>query len=263
MELYLKNKKALVTGSSSGIGEGIAKCLAKEGAVVMVHGRKREELQRVVKDITSAGGEAHYVEGDLTNDADVRKIRDITLTTFNQLDILVNNAGIFPNEGWQSTPEQWLEIFDVNVISMVRMIQAFLPQMKELGWGRMIQIASVAGLSPSSRLPAYGASKAANINMTISLAKELVGTGITVNTVSPGPVASKGTKDLFMEMAMEKNWGTDWQTIEKKITQELLPNLAGRFGTIEEVGNLVTFLASPAADYITAANFRVDGGRLA
>lgn len=264
MELNLKDKIALVTGSNSGIGEGIAKCLALEGAVVIIHGRRKKELQRVVNDITNAGGEVHYVEGDLRNDADVKKIQDFILKTFTQLDILVNNAGIFPKNGWlQSSPEEWLDIFNVNVISMVRMIQAFLPQMKKLGWGRIIQISSVAGISPSPSLPAYGATKAANINITISLAKELAGSGITVNTVSPGPIATQGTEDLFMEVALEKKWGTDWKTIEKKITQEMLPNLAGRFGTIDEVGKLVTFLASPAADYITAANFRVDGGRLA
>lgn len=264
MELNLKGKTALITGGSSGIGEGIAKCLAREGVHVMVHGRKKQQLQRVVKEITTAGGTAHFVEGDLRSDEDVQKIRKKTLETFAQVHILVNNAGAFPKNGWlQSTPEEWLDLFNVNVISMVRIIHAFLPQMKTLGWGRIIQIASVAGISPSPSLPAYGATKAANINMTISLAKDLAGTGITVNTVSPGPIATEGTQDLFKEIALEKNWGADWKIIEKRITQEMLPNLAGRFGTIEEVGKLVAFLASPAADYITAANFRVDGGRLA
>src|ERR1700744_2185695 len=98
-------------------------------------------------------------------------------------------------------------------------------------------------------LPEYGATKAANINMTISLAKDLAGTGITINTVSPGPIETTGTKKLFQEMANDKNWGTNWKEIEKKVTQEALPNIVGRFGTPEEVGNLVAFLASPLADF--------------
>ena len=262
MELNLKGKKALITGSSSGIGEGIAKCLAREGAHVMVQGRKKHELERVVQEITAKGGIAHYVEGDLTVDDDAEHIVAKTMQTFKQLDILVNNAGAFPKRGWlQGSPQDWLDLFNVNVVAMVRMIQAFLPQMKILGWGRIIQIASVAGVSPSPTLPEYGVTKAANINMTISLAKDLAGTGITVNTVSPGPIATAGTRELFQQIALEKNWGTDWNEIEKKVTQEMLPNLVGRFGTPEEVGNLVTFLSSPAADFITGANYRIDGGR--
>lgn len=265
MELDLKGKKALVTGSSSGIGEGIAKCLAKEGAHVMVHGRKKQELERVVREITSNGGVAHFVEGDLANDDEASHVAKKTLATFQQLDILINNAGAFPKQRWlESTPQNWADLFNVNVVAMVRMIDAFLPQMKKLGWGRIIQIASVAGIAPSAELPCYGVTKAANINMTISLAKELAGSGITVNTVSPGPIATPGVQQLFVhQFAKERNWGTDWREIEKKATQEVLPNLIGRFGTPEEVGKLVTFLASPAADFITAANFRIDGGRLA
>jgi 3-oxoacyl-[acyl-carrier protein] reductase len=262
MDLNLQNKKALVTGSSSGIGEGIAKCLALEGVQVMIHGRKKQELQRVVQEIKDKKGIAHYVEGDLTNEKDVKRIVEATLQTYQQIDILVNNAGAFPEREWlASTPQDWLDLFNINVVSMVRMIQAFLPQMKTLGWGRIIQIASVAGISPSSRLPEYGATKSAAINMSISLAKDLAGSGITVNTVSPGPIATTGTKELFLKIALENNWGTNWKEIEKKITEEILPNLAKRFGTPEEVGSLVAFLASPLADFITGANYRIDGGR--
>lgn len=224
MELNLKGKKAIVTGSSSGIGEGIAKCLAREGVHVMIQGRKKQELQRVVQEITAKGGKADYVEGDLAKDEDAKHVAEKTLKTFSQVDILVNNAGIFPQRGWlESTPEDWLDLFNINVTAMVRMIQAFLPQMKTLGWGRIIQIASVAGTSPSPSMPDYGVSKAANINMTISLAKDLAGTGITVNTVSPGPIATTGTKKLFQEIALEKNWGTDWKEIEKKLSKRCFP----------------------------------------
>lgn len=263
MELNLKGKKALITGSSSGIGEGIAKCLAREGVHVMIQGRKKQELQRVVQEMTAKGGVAQYVEGDLTSNDDTKHIVETTLRAFQQLDILVNNAGAFLQRGWlQGQPQDWLDLFNVNVVAMVRMIQAFLPQMKILGWGRIIQIASVAGISPSPRMPEYGVTKAANINMTISLAKDLAGTGITVNTVSPGPITTAGTRELFQKMALEKGWGINWKEIEKKVTQEVFPNLVGRFGTPEEVGNLVTFLASPIADFITGVNYRVDGGRL-
>lgn len=264
MELNLKGKKALVTGSSSGIGEAIAKCLAKEGVVVMVQGRNTNELQRVVNEIKAKGGAAHYVEGDLSEENDAQNIVSGTLNTFKQLDILINNAGAFPQSSWlQSSPQDWLDLFNQNVVSMVRMIQAFLPQMKNLGWGRIVQIASIAGINPSADLPEYGVTKAANINMTISLAKELAGSGITVNTVSPGPIATKGTKELFENMAKEKNWGTNWDEIQKNVIKNMLPNIAGRFGTPEEVGNLVTFLVSPLADYISGVNYRIDGGRSA
>lgn len=263
MELKLKGKTALITGSSSGIGEGIAKCLAREGVQVMVQGRKKQELQRVVQEITADGGIAYYLEGDLAHDDEANRIATKTLDTFKQLDILVNNAGAFPKRGWlQGSPQDWLDLFNVNVVAMVRMIQAFLPQMKTLGWGRIIQIASVAGVTPSPELPEYGVTKASNINMTISLAKDLAGTGITVNTISPGPIATNGTKALFQQIATEKKWGSSWKEIEKKVTQEMLPNLVGRFGTPEEVGHLAAFLASPLADFITGANYRVDGGRL-
>ncbi len=262
MELHLTGKKALVTGSSGGIGEAIAKCLAKEGAHVMVQGRKKAELERVVREITAAGGVAHYVTGDLSQDEDAGRVAEETLAAFGRLDILVNNAGAFPKETWQSPAQNWLDLLNVNVVGMVRMIRAFLPQMKALGWGRMIQIASAAAISPSPGQPAYGASKAAVMNMSLSLAKELSGTGITSNTVSPGPVVTPGVRVLFEGIAKEKNWGSDWKEIEKRSTAEVLPNLARRFGTPEEVGSLVAFLASPLADYITGANYRIDGGRI-
>lgn len=262
MELKLQGKRALVTGSSSGIGEGIAKCLAKEGVHVMVHGRKEDELQRVVEEIKKAGGQARYVKGDLADDNEAKSVADKTLEAFQGLDILVNNAGAFPKRGWtEGKPKEWLELFNINVVSMVRMIQFFIPKMKAQKWGRILQIASVGGIMPSPSLPDYGVTKAANINMTISLAKELGGTGITVNSISPGPILTSGFRDLLKQVASERGWKGDFEEIEKIAAKEFLPTFLGRFGRPEDIGNLAAYLSSPLADFITGANYRVDGGR--
>lgn len=262
MELHLQGKRALVTGSSSGIGEAIAKELAKEGVQVVVHGRNVQEIDRVVKEITSTGAKAVGVRGDLSLDEQSERVAQDAVAAFNGIDILVNNAGEFPVRDWGNTrPADWLSLYNTNVVSMVRMIQWIMPQMIKSGWGRIIQIGSVAGISPSPSNPDYAASKAANISMSVSLAKELSGTGITVNTVSPGPIVTPGVKETFIKIAAERKWNQEWKEVERRAAKELLPTLVGRFGKPEEVAALVTFLASPRADYITGSNMRVDGGR--
>jgi 3-oxoacyl-[acyl-carrier protein] reductase len=143
---------------------------------------------------------------------------------------------------------------------MVRMIRLLVPQMRQLGWGRIIQLSSVAGVQPLAALPDYNATKAAVINMTVSLAKELANTGVTVNTVTPGPIMTSGWIEWVRGIAKARGWGEDMAQIERRIVQEVLPNSVGRVGRVEDIANAVAFLASPLAGFINGANLRVDGG---
>lgn len=260
MKLHLEGKKALVTGSSTGIGEGIAKALAEEGVHVIIHGRNEKELDRVAKEIEKSGGKVGITKGDLSSDEDAKNVADQALKQLERIDILVNNAGAYPQRDWNNaTPKDWLELYNQNVVSMVRLINFILPQMKKNKWGRFIQIASAVGTFPLARMPDYCATKSANINLTVSLAKELAGTGITSNVVSPGPILTSGVETFFRGIAKDKGWSQEWEEIEKHAVKEFV-TLIPRMGRTHEVGALVTFLASPLADYITGSDFRIDGG---
>lgn len=261
MDLRLTGKRALVTGSSAGIGESIAKTLAQEGMVVVIQGRNEKEAQRVAAKIERAGGKAIIAIGDLSTDDGAQRIAEKGLTELGAVDVLVNNAGAYPVLGWmETTPDQWMQLFNQNVVSMVRMIRLLVPQMKKLGWGRIIQIASAVGVQPLAAQPSYNVTKAASINMTVSLAKELANTGIAVNTVTPGPIMTDAWKEWARGFGKTRGWGDDMAEIERRAVQELLPNSVGRVGRVNEVGDLVAFVASPLAGYINGANLRIDGG---
>jgi len=140
------------------------------------------------------------------------------------------------------------------------MIRLLVPQMRQLGWGRIVQISSVVGVQPLAVLPDYNVTKAAAINMTVSLSKELANTGITVNTVTPGPIMTTGWIEWARGVAKAQNWGDDMAEIEARIVKEILPNSVGRVGRIDDIATLVAFVASPLAGFINGANLRVDGG---
>lgn len=261
MDLQLNGKRALVTGSSSGIGEGIAKALACEGATVIVHGRREAEANRIAEEIRSAGGKAVVALGDLTDNEAAQAVVDTAVSLLGGVDILVNNAGMFLGHSWEeATPQEWLQVYNANVVSMVRLIRLLIPQMKERGWGRFIQIASANSSNPGTFMPDYSATKSANVNMSVSLSRELSGTGITVNAVSPGPIVTEGWTELILKIAYANGWDTSNMDEVKERLLKMWNLSTGRLGTPEDVGNLVAFVASPLADYINGANLRVDGG---
>ena len=262
MNLQLSGKCALVTGSTSGIGEEIAKTLALENVRVVVHGRRKVEADRVVQEITAAGGTAVAALGDLGNDEDAAGVVRAALAAYGTIDILINNAGAFPMKPWLlSTAEEWLELYNANVGSVVRMVTQLVPSMVERKWGRVIMLGSFLGPMPGPPVANYGTTKAANIAQAVSLAKELSGTGVTANTVSPGPIRTPGMEAGAREMMTSQGQDYDFGTFEQFYVQQTrLP--VGRIGSPKDIANMVAFLSSPLADFITGANLRVDGGMM-
>jgi NAD(P)-dependent dehydrogenase (short-subunit alcohol dehydrogenase family) len=266
MDLQLQGKVALVTGSSKGIGEAIARTLALEGATVIVHGRDMTQAQRVAADILASGGRAHVVVGDLTFDEQVQRIVEEAGERAGPVDILVNNAGGSGGvkESWATTePASWTTAYDRNVLSAVRMTTRLLPQMQARRWGRVVNISSLAATMAPASSPGYAACKAAMNAMTSSLAKAVASSGITVNAISPGTIHSDALDARFREVAAEKGLvdrDAPWDAIERAVLPLFAEVPVGRTGEPEEVARAVAFLVSPLAGYITGTNLRIDGG---
>jgi NAD(P)-dependent dehydrogenase (short-subunit alcohol dehydrogenase family) len=264
MDLKLGGKIALVTGSSKGIGEGIAHGLAREGAIVIVHGRDKAKTEQVAHDIVVNGGRAHVVIGDLTRENDVQRLVDEAQAFERPVEILVNNAGgSGSNEDWSTTrPETWANGYDRNVLAAVRVTSRLLPAMRSARWGRVVNISSLAGMMPPAKRPDYSAAKAAMIAMTASLAKAVARDGITANTVSPGTIHSVSLDEAFRKAAVEQGIAADapWPEIEANVLPLFADVPLRRVGTLDEIADAVAFLVSPRAAYITGANVRLDGG---
>jgi NAD(P)-dependent dehydrogenase (short-subunit alcohol dehydrogenase family) len=262
MDLQLKGKRAVVSGSSSGIGEAIAKTLAAEGATVVVHGRRKAEAERVAAEITKAGGKAIVALGDLGTDAGADAVVKTVNSAIGGADILINNAGAFPQKPWlESTAAEWTELYDQNVGSMVRLITRLVPGMKQRGWGRVISLASVVAVMPIPTMASYSATKAANLNLAVGLAKELAGTGITSNAISPGMIVTPGVVEMLKGMAPQFGLpASDFPALEQFAVKNMVPNPSARLGRPEDIAAAVAFLASPLAGYINGADIRVDGG---
>lgn len=257
MDLQLRNKLALVSGSTAGIGHAIATALAREGARVIVNGRTQGGVDEAVRKIAAAtGAQAIGFAGDLSLAGAAQELA----RQHPNVEILVNNLGIFEPRPFESISDaDWLRFFEVNVLSGVRLARLYLPSMKRANWGRVIFISSESGVQIPPEMVHYGATKTAQLAVSRGLAEAVAGTGITVNSVLPGPTRSRGVGE-FVE-ALAKADGKTFEQFEKEFFDKVRPtSLIRRFATPEEVATLVAYVASPLASATTGAALRVDGG---
>lgn len=256
MDLQLQDKVALVTGSTAGIGKAIATALAQEGAHVIVNGRTQEAVDRTVAELSGVGGKVEGFAGDLGTQEAAQALFGL----FPQVEILVNNLGIFEPKPFEEIPdEDWRRFFDVNVLSGVRLARLYLPAMRARNWGRIIFISSESGVQIPAEMVHYGVTKAAQIATARGIAESVAGTGITVNSVLPGPTKSRGVTDFVETLA--QSGGKSVDQVEAEFFEHVRPtSLIKRFATPEEVAAMVAYVASPIAAATNGAALRVDGG---
>jgi NAD(P)-dependent dehydrogenase (short-subunit alcohol dehydrogenase family) len=257
MDLQLGGKLALVSGSTAGIGYAIARTLAQEGARVIVNGRTKASVDEAVDRIRSeTGGMAEGEPGDLSRS----EVAQDVIRRRPGVAILVNNLGIFEPKPFEDIPdEDWRRFFEVNVLSGVRLARLVLPSMRQADWGRIIFISSESAVQIPTEMVHYGVTKTAQLAVARGLAEAVAGTGITVNSVLPGPTKSRGVTDFVEDMARAK--GQDFRQVEAEFFEHVRPtSLIKRFATPQETASLVAYVASPLASATTGAALRVDGG---
>ncbi len=257
MDLQLKDKLALVSGSTAGIGLAIAHALAAEGARVIVNGRQQPAVDEVVGQLRAqTGADVQGFAGDLTTAAAAEALA----ARFPDVEILVNNLGIFEPKPFEAIPDaDWVRFFEANVLSGVRLARLYLPAMQRANWGRIIFISSESAVQIPAEMIHYGMTKTAQLAVARGLAEALAGTAITVNSILPGPTKSRGVSD-FVD-ALAKAEGKSFEAFEAEFFEKVRPtSLIKRFASPEEVASLVAYIASPLASATTGAALRVDGG---
>ncbi len=255
MKLGLEDRTALVTGSTAGIGFAIAQELAREGAQVIVNGRTQARVDAAVAKIE---GKVVGFASDLGTAQGARE----TLEKFPNVDILVNNLGIFePRAFVDIQDDEWLRMFEVNVLSGVRLSRGYIPRLRKQGWGRLIFISSESAINIPVEMIHYGTTKTANVAVASGLAKDLAGSGVTSNSILVGPTASEGV-GTFVQQLADKN-GVSREEQEREFFRTARPSsLIKRFIDPQEVAALVAYVASDRASATTGAALRVDGGLL-
>ena len=258
MDLQLKEKTALVTGSTTGIGFAIAKALANEGATVIVNGRTQQRVNAAVENIKTASGNQN-IYGAV---ADLKRVDQVNMLIqqYPAVDILINNAGVAQPKAFNDiSDEDWLDIYEVNVMSGVRLSRAYIQQMLNANWGRIIFISSESAVQIPAEMIHYGVSKTAQISLSRGLAEMTVGTAVTVNTVLPGPTSTEAISN-FMKATAEQQ-GIGLEEMEEVFFQNMRgTSLLKRFIKPEEIASLVTYIASPLSAATNGAALRADGG---
>ena len=258
MDLQLKGKVAFVSGSTKGIGFAIAKQLLQEGAVVIINGRKKDVVDAAIEKL-----KAELPEAEVTGiAADFAKVEEVNalLAQLADIDILINNAGIFEPKAFADiTDEEWLRFFEVNVLSGIRLSRVLFPKMLAKNWGRIIFITSESAVNIPEEMIHYGTTKTAMHAVSRGLAELTKNSGVTVNTVMPGPTASEGVVDFVKQLATEK--GISVEQAEDEFFKTMRPSsLIQRFSDVSEIANMVTYLSSPLASSTNGSSLRVDGG---
>jgi NAD(P)-dependent dehydrogenase (short-subunit alcohol dehydrogenase family) len=258
MDLQISGKKAVVTGSTAGIGFAIASELVREGASVVINGRSQASVDAAVARLSGlvANAKVSGCAADLSTASGCQTL----FAACPQADILVNNLGIFDPSPFESTPDsEWQRFFDTNVMSGVRVSRHYVAGMKAANWGRIVFISSESGINTPGEMVHYGMTKSAQLAVSRGLAQSCAGTGVTVNAVLPGPTRSEGVADFFGKLAAES--GISLEEMERRFFAEGRPtSILKRMIDPSEVAALVTYVCSPRAAATTGAALRVEGG---
>ncbi len=260
MDLQLKNKIALVSGSTAGIGFAIAKQLAAEGAHVIVNGRTSQRVDAAVKQIIDETGNTE-VTGVVADFAKPEEIAAL-ITQVPELDILINNVAIFEPKAFADiTDEDWLKFYEINVLSGIRLSRAYFDKMLKKNWGRIIFISSESAIQIPEEMIHYGMTKTAQLAIARGLAELTKGTNVTVNSVLPGPTLSEGVGGFIDGLAKDQQ--KTKEQVEEDFFKTMRPtSIIQRFLSTDEVANMVVYLSSPLASATNGAAIRAEGGLL-
>ncbi|MGF6313067.1 NAD(P)-dependent dehydrogenase (short-subunit alcohol dehydrogenase family) [Bradyrhizobium sp. i1.8.4] len=258
MKIDLSGKTALVTGSTAGIGNAIAKGLAATGAEVVVNGRGQAKVDAAIAAITKAvpGAKVRGIAADVSTSAGCKAL----LAALPDVDILVNNAGIFEPKAFFDIPdEDWSRFFEVNVMSGVRLSRGYMQGMLKRNWGRIVFISSESGLNIPTEMIHYGMTKTAQLAIARGLAQLTRGTAVTVNSVLPGPTMSEGVETFVKDLAKQNGQSVE-EAASNFVKQHRPSSLLQRFASTEEIANLVVYVCSRQASATNGAALRAEGG---